>query len=425
MITLRRNNGFALAFSLIFLFLVVSFVSIYILAAGNALNTANRAADLKRAYYVADAGLTDAFIQLRGYSSPASTFTVTNASYALGNGKTGSYTATATSNGATYPTYTLSSVGTYNGLSKTLVLRVQQSAISSFAYLSNTEIHPTWGALWWITGMTTVGPVRTNGRLNIWGNPVYDGTVTQSGSSINYWNGGPPIDNPNFVDGLTLNAPTIPFPTTSMLSTLSSAATSSGLLLTGNSTVVFNSNGTINVTNSAMSWTNHNMPLPTNGTIYVQSGTVTVQGTINGQATVGSDSQVYISGNLRYKTDPRINPASTDMLGLVSRNDITVLAAAAPAQLELDAVLVALNGAFQVDSWWMTGKGNMIQYGSLVNNYCGPTGVFDPGTGVLSGGYNQLQYFDTRLVTMIPPSFPAASDSTGRTIYVKISFQEL
>ncbi len=425
MMSIRKNKGFALVFSLLFLTLIILFTAVFFLTATHGFVIANRNADLKRAYYVADAGIADAFIQLRGYANPPASFTVTNANYNLGSGQNGSYSVTAVSNGAPWATYTLTSTGTYNNLTKTLVLVVQQSSISTYAYLSNTEIHPQYGALWWITGMTTVGPVRTNGQLNIWGKPIFNGTVNQSAATVNYYNGGPPTDDPNYVYGLTVNAPTVPFPTTSMLNSISSAASSSSMLLTGNSTVVFNSNGTINVTNSAKGWNNQNMVLPSNRTIYVTGGSATVQGTLNGQLTVGSDREIYISGNLMYNSDPRTNPASTDLLGLVARNNITVTAASAPSNLELDAVLVALTGSFQVDQWWVSGKGNMIQYGSLVNNYCGPTGVFDPSTGTLYGGYNQLQYYDTRLKTNIPPAFPPATDSTGRSLYVKLSFQEL
>ena len=108
----------------------------------------------------------------------------------------------------------------------------------------------------------------------------------------------------------------------------------------------------------------------------------------------------------------------------VQGGNVTVLANSAPPNLELDAVLVALNGPFQVDQWWIGGKGNMIQYGSLINNYCGPTGIFDSNTGTLFGGYYQLQYYDTRLITAVPPGFPPAVDNQGRTLYVKTGFLE-
>ncbi len=421
------NKGFALAFSLVFIFLILASVAILIYSATNAFTIANRSADSKRAFYVADAGIADAFIQLRGYSIPPSSFTVSNSNYSLGGAsKKGSYSVSAVATPVgTMSKYTLTSTGTYNGLTKTLVLTVQQTAMSSMAYMSNTEIHPVWGQLWWITGMTTVGPVRTNGSLNIWGSPIFDGTVTQSGPSVNYWNGGPPLDNPDYVYGLTVNAPSITWPAATMLPSISAAASSGGLSLTGNSTIVFNADGTMSVTNAAKSWVSHSMSIPGNGAVYVQSGTVTVQGTVKGQVTVGGDSEVYISGNLMYATDPRTDPSSTDLLGLVAQNNVTVLAASSPSNLELDAVLVALNGSFQVDQWWVGGKGNMIQFGSLINNYCGPTGVFDPFTGTLWGGYMQLQYYDTRLQTLLPPAFPPAVDSTGRTVYVKLSFKEL
>ena len=272
--------------------------------------------------------------------------------------------------------------------------------------------------------MTIMGPVRTNGRFNIWGSPVFDGATAQVSNSIHYWVG-PPTDNPNFVHGVTLGAPGVTFPGNAMLTYISSAAASNGLSLTGNSTIIFNSDATITVTNAARGWTSRNMPAPANGTVYVSGGSATVKGTVKGKLTVASDAEIYISGNIMYNTDPRTTPSSPDLLGLVAKNNVTVTAASAPTNLELDVVMVAITGSFQVDQYWVSGKGNMIQFGSLVNNFCGPTGVFDPNTGELTGGYNQLQYYDERLRTMIPPSFPPLTNSSGQIIYVKTWFREL
>ena len=427
--TLQHNKGYALAFSLIFLLMVVTLVAAYVLITAHGLTTASRAADVKRAYYVADAGITDAFMQLRGYSSPASSFTVANASYAMGNGKTGSYSVTAVSNGASFATYTLTSTGTYNGASKTLILTVKQSSISTYAYLTNSEVSPTYGNLWWTTGTTAQGPTRTNGTFNISGNPIFNGSVTQSGAAIHYSSSS--TNNPSFNDGLTVGAATVPIPTTTLLTNISTGASSaSGLLLTGATTIVFNSDGTMSVTNTAKGWTNKSTAIPSNGMVYVQNtgsssdGNVTVKGTIKGQVTLGAANQVSVNGSLIYNTDPRTNSASTDLLGLVSKNKITILTASTPANAEMDAVFVALNGALQVDNPSVTGKSNMVQFGSVVQAYAGPTGSFNPSTGLLTGGWNLLQAYDTRLQTMTPPGFLAAADSTGRTIYTKISFKE-
>ena len=61
MINLHQNKGFALAFALIFFFLIVSFMAVYVLAVASAVSQANSTANLKKAYYAADTGLLDAY----------------------------------------------------------------------------------------------------------------------------------------------------------------------------------------------------------------------------------------------------------------------------------------------------------------------------------------------------------------------------
>lgn len=424
--TKRYNNkGFTLLFSLVFLFLIIMACESYFLVASSGLSIASRTADTKRAYYAADAGLSDALVQMRG-SLPPNLAPINNNNYAIG-AKMGSYSVTLVSDNGTWPVYTVTSTGRYGSITKTLQLLVRQTSPSMFAYLSNSEVHPVFGQLWWITGMFTYGPVHSNGRLNIWGDPIFEGHVSQVAPTINYWPG--VITDPaDFRGGLTLGAvPKAVFDST-IVSGISSAAATGGLLLSGNSAITFNADGTINVTNSARGWTNQNMAVPVNKAIYVQGGSATVKGTVNGQVTVGSDNDIFISDNLIYNSDPdpaHPNPASTDVLALVAQRNVTVTVATAPASLLIEAVMVAVTGSFQVDNWWVQGKGNMLQYGSLINNVCGPTGVFDPGTGTLYGGYNQLQYFDPKLETTVPPCFSAAKDADGRTSYSRVDFKEL
>lgn len=423
----KYNKGFAMVFSLVILLSIILSIDVYFQVASSGFRIAGISADTKRAYYLADAGLADAFMKLRSYSNPQSSFTVSNNNYTIGNGN-GSYSVQVSLINATWPTFIITSTGTYGNMSKVLQLTVQETTASMFAYLSNSETHPVYGQLWWITNMYTVGPVYTNGQFNIWGDPIFDGPVSQVASSINYWPG--VITNPSdFQGGLTLNAPSQAVFDNTILNNINSAASSSGgLLLSGDTAITFNADGTINVTNSAKKWSNQNMSLPSNKAIYVKKGSATVNGTVNGQVSVGCDNTIYISNNLIYNSNPDpLNPnlASHDILALVAQNNITVKAASAPSNLEIEAVLVAINGSFQVDSWWVSGKGNMVQYGSLVNNVCGPTGVFDPGTGILYGGYNQLQYYDARLRSLIPPWFPPAKDSIGRIAYSKVNFKEL
>jgi hypothetical protein len=493
MINIRQNKGFALIFSLIFLFLIISFMGVYILAVANGINQANRTANLKKAYYVADAGLADAYerISQAGITiftastctkpnipstcTPATLFipsgTTDNGTYSVGN-VNGSYIVSL--GVTTSPlTYTITSTGTYGGASRTLQLIMVWATISKYAYWSNTEINPTLGTLWWISGMLTTGPIQTNGQFNIMGNPVFNGPVTESNlpmvngvlgttttsTSPNYYYG--TGTNPNstttsdpsyiFPDGITNDAPAIDLPPPATLSAIKTSATNGGLVLTGTSTIIFNSTGTITVTGKVVNTSNctttttyHNttIPKPANQDIYVQSsntipactqsgqdGNVTVQGTVSGPLTVAADQNIYISGNVQYNQDPRpttSNPAgypnSPDMLGLVANNNITVIEADAPAQLEVAGVLVALQGSFDVDQYSINpdpihgGDGAVMdQFGSLINNYSGCTGVVN-GSGQLTSGWNQIQSYDARLANLSPPGLPK--------VYTEISIKE-
>ena len=176
------------------------------------------------------------------------------------------------------------------------------------------------------------------------------------------------------------------------------------------------------------------MGAPANGVIYVQSnsgrtdGNVTVQGTVSGQLTVASDQSIYLSGSVAYNNDPRTNPSSTDMVGLVANQNITVIEASAPTQLEVSGVLEAIQGSFQVDQYTVY-RGNsttavMDQFGSLINYVCGATGVIDM-SGNLLGGWNQIQSYDTRLTNMAPPGFPPYTNNSGNGVYNKVSITEL
>ena len=491
MIKLRQNKGFALTFSLIFIFLIVSFMAVYIMAVVYGNFQATRAANLKKAYYVADAGLADAYERIvhsgltlvpqsagcTNVNIPSScttpyisstTASTDNGTYKVGS-VTGNYIVSVQYFGSPRTKYVITSQGFYGTVSRTLQLTIIGKTIAAYAYWSQTEINPNLGTLWWISGMLTQGPVQTNGTLNIIGNPVFTGSpaiasapavpgaVAEAGASPNYKNGtgsdpsskttsDPPYIFPN--NELTNNAPAITLPPAS---TLSNYQTAAGLILTGASTVIFNSSGTVTVTGKVVNsncsttttYNNTTISAPTGGVIYVQStgtipnchssatdGNVTVQGTVKGQLTVAADQNIYISGNVQYNTNPVTSP-STDVLGLVASNNITVQEASAPAQLTVDGVLVALQGSFNVDQYKINPApisggldgANMTQFGSLINYASGCTGVVN-SSGQLVSGWNQLQSYDNRLKTLAPPGFPPLVDSSNNALYVKQNISE-
>ena len=310
------------------------------------------------------------------------------------------------------------------------------AAISKYAYWTNSEASPMYGANYWITGNLVSGLFQTNGTINILGNPIFDGAVTQVGPAVDYADGS---SNPAliFPDGVTVNAPQVNVPAAQTLNAIQAVASDGkGLVLTGASTVIFNPAGTItvtgNVTNSSgaitATYNNTTMNPPANGVIYVQSspgqqdGSATVQGTVNGQLTVAADQNIYISGNVAYNSDPRINPSSTDMVGLVASQNI-LINSSAPSNLELSGVFVALQSIMQAADLWVQGKGSMDQFGSTISFYPPAMGYCDWNGNLLSG-WNQLQSYDSRLSIQAPPGFPPYVNNSGYGVYNKLNITE-
>ena len=357
-------------------------------------------------------------------------------------------------------TYIITSQGTYGKTSRILQLKIIAASFSRYAYWSQTEINPQLGTLWWISGMLTTGPVQTNGQFNIMGNPVFNGATAEVSASpnYNYGTGTDPSSTTKsdpayiFPDGLTNNAPAINLPPPSTLANFQTAASNGGLTLTGTSTVIFNANGTITVTgkvknsncSTTATYSNTTMSIPAAGVVYVQSsktipkcnsstadGNVTVQGTVNGQLTVAADQNVYVSGDVQYNSNPTSNSSSTDLVGLVAYNNVTVIEASAPAQLAIQAVVVALTGSFNVDQYSKNPDpinngldgAVMSQFGSLVNYASGCTGVVN-SNGQLVDGWNQIQSYDNRLMVLAPPGFPPLVNSAGQGVYGKLSLKE-
>ena len=428
----KNERGFLLVLTILTTFLITAFLGAFLVIVTSGLRQANRAVEGARAYYVADAGLANALMQVKTSANLPAAFNIAATSYPVGpNNFNGSYSVRVTTNGATpCPTYTLASTGVFGSTTKTLTLRIRVISYSRWNYLSETESHPSWGQLWWVTGMWSDGATHTNGQFNIWGSPVYNGPVSQNSSSIYYGQGGPPKDKPDFQNGLTLSAPKIPFPTVDLLNSVKNGAgATGGISLSGATTVTLVSDGTMKVTNSAKGWSAKSMAIPANGALYVNNGDVTVQGTLQGKLTIATNQNVLIAGNVLYKTDQYAHqkdptkPESTDLLGLVATTSVTVKDNA-PKNLRIDAYVVALNGAFELQNFSTGGyKGDMLQFGGLMNKYCGPTGVMD-WSGNIIDGYNQLQYYDQRLQNTAPPWFTPAKDATNRILYSKVDLKE-
>lgn len=420
-----RIKGFAIIYTLVIMTLILLIISTFFIIAYNQSAAASTAANSIKAYYIAEAGITKKFMELRGGNTSS-----LSESFTISSGETGSYSVSVTLiMGGLFQTYRLDSTGTYKGLTKRISLTLRQIACSKYAYLSNDEDKLYWYGevpIWFVTGDLIRGPLHSNDQLNISGSPVFEGAVSSSATSINYYHGGPPTDNPDFKESLTLGAPTVQLPTsTEILDNIKTSAQSSdGLYLTGNTIITLRSDGTMDVTNTAKQWyTPHNTPVPANGAVYVYNGYVDVSGVVNGQITIGTSNSIYVTNNVLYHDDPRINLHSADMLGLVAQNSVYV-DKNAPSNVEIDAYIVALNTSFGVENYDVGLKGTLTLLGGITQLRRGAIGTFNSTTGEKVSGYTKNYIYDQRLQSAVPLYFPPAKDANGRIVYSKISYSE-
>ena len=199
---------------------------------------------------------------------------------------------------------------------------------------------------------------------------------------------------------------------------LRAASSGGGLRLQGNTTVVLNSDGTMNVTNSGRGWTNRNMALPANGALFVNSGTLAISGTLKGRLTAGASRDIIVPNTLVYASDPRTNPSSTDTLGLISEEDV-VISYGAPYNMEINGSIMSLNTSFMLDRWWVgPPKGTLTIFGGIIQDERGPVGTFSGFSGQKLSGYSKSYTYDSRLLSNPPPFFPTTGD------YITLSWED-
>jgi hypothetical protein len=182
----------------------------------------------------------------------------------------------------------------------------------------------------------------------------------------------------------------------------------------------------MNVTNAAKGWNNRNMSIPANGSVFVacggrncaNGGNLTLSGTLNGRLTIGAERDVVIPNNVVYADDPQTNPASNDVLGIISERDV-VIDDGAPNNLRIDASIMALDSSFMMENYWQgSPKGTLTVYGGIIQEERGPVGTFNASTGQKVTGYSKSYLYDQRLMASPPPFMPSTGD------YVTLSWEE-
>jgi hypothetical protein len=170
-----------------------------------------------------------------------------------------------------------------------------------------------------------------------------------------------------------------------------------------------------------------------NGAIFVNGDVTSLKGSVKGSHTIAtndnnqgtSENNVTIADNITYQNDPQTcGCTSTDMLGIISHD--VLVDKNAPKNLTIEAAVFAGNshdytaqngqGTFATDQLNNPGnlskKGPLLIYGSLVNAYISPLGVFDSGSGGLQNGWADSYTWDTRFQKTSPPFYPSLNSFT-------------
>ena len=424
------EKGFILVFALVIIMLVVLSLTALFLVSYNDLAMSYTITRGMRAYYIAEAGLAKRFMDLRG-EDPPRTGTSSAQNFKLVGGDSGSYvTRTTQIAGGSLATYRIDSVGRYRNVTRRVSLTVRQRSFSSFSYLTNVESQKFgWGTrlVWFKTGDRLTGPVYTNDQFNIYGDPLFEGPVSSASAALNHYHGGSSRDNPEFGTSLTLGVPAIQMPSAKNTMVPIINSVQSGYSYPGDTRITFLSNGTMNVYNYILYGPYIvNRPLPPNGVIYVFSGVANVSGTLSGKVTLGCNGNICIIGNILYNSDPRDNPESPDMLGLVAGGNV-IISPGSPDDLEIDAYIVAVNGSFKVDDYVINNcvmKGTLNLCGGISQSNRGAMGAFYSMSGQKGSGYTKNYEYDARLLNTAPVCFPAARDVNNRILYRKIAWSE-
>jgi hypothetical protein len=208
---------------------------------------------------------------------------------------------------------------------------------------------------------------------------------------------------------------------------------------TGQTDIVLNSTGTMNITNNGTTQTN--VAYPSNGVLYVSTsscpydsvsgttaytpfgvtyaaqpqpptgwaysgaagcGTVTVHGTYTNSLTIASDNDIVIDGNIS-------RPAGSNaLLGLVAQNYVRVYhpcssntnQSGSMSNPSITAAILTLSGSFIVDNYTCGAQlGNLSVTGAIAQIYRGPVGQI--GTS----GYLKNYTYDDNLRAEEPPHF--------------------
>lgn len=414
---MKRQRGAVLVLTLLGLATVSVLAGAFVQMGFYEQRHSERSQDGTRAFYLSESALDQGLSWLRGQLvPPAGTEPVVLFGGWQGLG-TGVYMTTVDPDdnnpNSEIKRFTIDGWGVSGTVAAPLAARrntmvVQTESFAQYAYFTNSEVAPNGAPVWFITGDKIEGPTHTNGKFSMFGRPAFEGPVSSVAKEITLW-GGSQHSQPVFKEPPKLGVPPKKFPTEYPPAIINKAR-DGGKVFQGDTSVTLLSDGTMRVTNSGAGLSEQVQPLPANGVLYVEGGNLALKGTLKGQMTIGSSGDIKMVDSVTYADDPKRNPASKDILGIVAGQNV-VIPQEAPHNLRIDASVMALKSSFGVENWWQGApKGTLTINGGLIQANRGPVGRFNPATGQKVSGYTKDYHYDQRLKSMAPPFFPTTGD---------------
>ena len=334
----------------------------------------------------------------------------------------------------------VNSVGIFRDDTSIVQITFQPSSFAQFAYFSENE-----NGIHWITGDTVGGRFHTQDFINSQGHPVFIGKTT-SFRGIKYATN-KTNDSPIF-DG-TFGRDSIPIPSTS-ISNLENEANANGHTFMGNDTVSLTFIGdSIKYTTATNTTTGSGKHKTTttarvtqtvlassfapNGVIFADNAILRIQGKVTGQYTVGASGTgsvdpntgqatgpgiIYIDNDITYTHDPKTNPGSTDLLGIVAEQSVLVADNYTNNHdgVNIDGAIFCKDGGFGVQNFSSVpaAGGSIKLYGGICQQTRQAVGLYSQQYNfqthsyslVIQHGYYKNYYYDSRLASASPPSYP-------------------
>jgi len=335
----------------------------------------------------------------------------------------------------------VTSVGNYGSTSKTIQVILQPTKFSQFAYFCQIE-----GNIWWTSKDTVWGPFHTQDWMQVQGHPMFYGKATTKKGMKYYTNEA--SDIPQFLGGyekgINLDLPDdkvkdfeafaddngAKFEASSGIQTYTErywnnrnrrweTRTRTRMTTVDDFYITFKGDSlSYKEESTGAETTVLAQDFAPNGIIYAKDANLHISGTVKGQYTVaayGPSSglgRVYLEDDITYYTDPRTNPNSTDLLGIIARNEVLIADNANNRHdINIDASIYSEKEGFGAENHdGRSVDGNINLYGGIIQKKRQAVGTFSTdrwGRTTSVSGFNKRYKYDERLMFMAPPEFPA------------------